>query len=358
MKPDSKPTLSSFAEIMAAAKAISEETPKVFDEFIAQFEAMRNLRELSNIQIDNYFDLVKEKLPTWWIHYLVRLTVNLCSTVHDRDDKLICAIRSRCKQIFDTYKIHDTALTNAEKSVCSLGADSSSVTKFLLEAQKQNQKCDNQIPNEVLARLTYVCFTLYRRSLNASIEIQLVIDRAIAEYFSSPQLSGIKEKDLAGKTLGTILANKTYSTKKLSELTYLYSGASEQIAKQAEQIKNLNEIRKDQIARINSLSVALSAEQARNQELHEQISVLNEQARAFQAERDAAENMLEYEKNKYEKQLKARGAGLAKRLAYDIGLELETLWDLIEYLEPDDQRRFRKQLDCIERSLREFGGEE
>ena len=358
MKPDAKPTLSSFAEIMAAANAISEDAQKRYDEFISQFDALRNLKDLSNTQIDTFFDLVESKLDNVWISFLTKLTVKLCQTTHDRDSKLINAIRTRCKRIFDMYKILDTELTSAEKAVCLSGGDGSSVTKFLQEAQKQNQKCELQIPNATLACLTYICFSLYRKSLNASIGTQILIDRAIAEYFSAPELSGVKEKDLVGKTLGTILANKAYSPKRISELTYLYSGSSKQLMEQAEQIRNLNEIRKDQMARINSLSTELIAERARNQELHAQMEVLKSQAQAFQAERDAAENMLDYEKNKYEKQLDAQGADLAEQLYYDIGLELEALRELVDHLDLNNQRRFLRRLDRMDRYLREFGGEE
>lgn len=358
MKPDAKPALSTFAEIMAAANAVSEDAQKPLDEFISHFDALRNLKDLSNTQIDIFFDFVESRLDNTWVPFLTKLTIKLCQSTRDRDSKLIAAIRIRCKEIFDGYKIHDSELTNAEKAVCLSGGDGGAVTKFLQEAQKQNQKCDRQIPNATLASLTYICFSLYRKSLNVSIDVQLVIDRAIAEYFSSPELSGVKQKDLIGKTLGTILSNKAYSPKRISELTYLYAGASKQLAEQAEQITNLNEIRKDQLARINSLSVTLRAEQTRNQELHAQIAVLKDQAKAFQAERDAAENMLDYEKNKYEKQLDAQGADLAEQLSYDIGLELEALRELVDRLEPNNQRRFLRRLDRMEQYLREFGGEE
>lgn len=358
MKPGALSTFSSFAEIISAVDAISEDSQKRYDIFITQFDALRNLKNLSNAQIDNYFNLVESKLGNMWISYLTRLTVKLCQTTQSQDTKLVTAIRVRCKHIFETYKILDAELTNAEKAVCLPGGNGSSVIKFLQDAQKQNQKCECQIPNSTLACLTYICVSLYRKSLNASIDTQILIDRAIAEYFSSPDLSGVKEKDLAGKTLGTILANKTYSPKRISELTYLYSGVSKQLAEQAGQISHLNKIRKNQMDHINNLSAELTAEQSRNQELQAQIKILKNQVQAFQIERDAAENMLDYEKNKYEKQLDAQGADLAEQLTYDIGLELEALRDLVNHLDSNNQRRFLRRLDRIDCYLREFGGEE
>lgn len=90
--------------------------------------------------------------------------------------------------------------------------------------------------------------------------------------------------------------------------------------------------------------------------LSEEVKALTAKNRELQMELAASENMLEFEQNKYRLQFEALRRGLAKQLTSDIGLELETLRDLVEGLDSTNQRRFGRRLDSIELYLREFGG--
>ena len=262
----------------------------------------------------------------------------------------------KAKEILSKYGIGETGLTSAEKNICELG-EIRYITDFLVEAQKQNSKIEQQISNADLACLSFICFSLYRRGYNDSIATQILIDRAIAEYFTSPELSGVKEKELAGKAIGSILSGRSYSPKKLAFLTYLYSGTSDQLIAQAERIKNLDETRKSQLTRIDRLSAQISSLNDQNNELQEQVKTLAAQVEAITKERNDAENLLEFEKNKFEKQLESQEAGVADHLSSEIGLELLALRDLVEHLAEDEQKRFRRRLDRIDRYLSEFGGE-
>ena len=125
-----------------------------------------------------------------------------------------------------------------------------------------------------------------------------------------------------------------------------------------EKIIHLEDIRKNQSEHIATLRAEIKAVNTRNHDLLEENSGLRTEIQQLTEERNAAENMLDFEKNKYELQLKTRSSGLAKQLTYEIGLELETLRDLVEGLDPNNQRRFGRRLDSIEQYLREFGGEE
>ena len=349
--------LSSFSEVYQEADRVDPGKPKAFEEYVALFEAIRKLKDLTNNQIEDFFRLMEKKTESVWIPFLTKLATNLCQVKCENDAKLISEIRTICKKRFEEYGILESGLTNAEKNLCLL-CDGEYVIQFLREAQKQNEKHEKQIPNGELACLAFICFSLYcKNSYDGDTKIQLLIDRAVAEYFSAYALSGVREKDLAGKTLGAILSSKVFSPKKISEITYLYSGTTNQIQEQKEAIKRLEEIRRNQSERIAILSDENKAINTRNCELQDEITSLKADAQRLSEEREAAENMLEYEKNKFAKHLKTQEAGLAEQLTADITLELQALRDLIEYLNPDDQKRFRRRLDRIDRCLQEFGGE-
>lgn len=69
------------------------------------------------------------------------------------------------------------------------------------------------------------------------------------------------------------------------------------------------------------------------------------------------EDMLEYERNKYERLLKSQGSGIAKELQDTIKLELLAIRDIAEYVPEDDKRRILRRLDRIDKYLEEFGME-
>lgn len=347
-----------FSEVMEEANKIDLEKPKAFEEFLFLFNAVRRLKNLTNKQVEDFFTLVNAKIESLWVPFLTKATVILCLGKTENDSKLIYAIRTISRARFAEYGVLESGLAMAEKNLCNC-CDGNFVTQFLKDAQKQNNKHEKQIPNSELACLSFICFSLYcKLSFEGDPKIQLLIDRAIAEFFSAYELSGIKEKDLAGKTLGNALSSKVFSPKKISELTYLYLGNTEKIQELSEKIIHLEEVRKNQSEYITTLRAELKAVNTRNHDLLEENSGLRSEIQQLTEERNAAENMLDFEKNKYELQLKTRSSGLAKQLTYEIGLELETLRDLVEGLDSNNQRRFGRRLDSIEQYLREFGGEE
>ena len=348
--------LTSLSEIVEEVSKVEVEKPKAFEELIILFDAFRKLKDISNQQIADFLQKIEEKAASLWVPMLAKMTTLLCQDKHDSDVKIIHTIHTICKEQLEKYGIYESALTSAERNVC-LQVNGRFVAEFLKDAYKQSQKSEQQISNADLACLSFVCFTLYcKTSYDGDPKIQRAIDRAIAEFFSSYEISGIREKDLAGKTIGNIMSAKVFSPKRISELTYLYTGTTELIAEQTDTIRSLEEIKRSQIERINFLSGEVKSAKAHSQELQDTIDTLNTQTVQLAQERDAAESMLEYEKNKFVKLLQSQKSGLADQLTADIALELQALRELVEYLESDDQKRFRRRLDRIDGYLQEFGG--
>lgn len=360
-----KPALS-HADIIERVSKLKVESPQILNESLFLFEALRSIKDLSNAQIKKYFDLVEDKLQNLWIPLLTKTTVILCHSKYQNDLKLLDFIHDKSKEELSKYGVPEMRLIETEKEFCSIKSGKV-ITQFLsgsqksnIESQKTNSKI-KKISNQNLACLSFVGLSVYcRRNHPESvyIKLQLIIDRAIAEFFSAPEISEIKKRDLIGKTLGDILSAKIFSVKKISELTYLYSGTTEQIIAKENKINTLNEIYERQISKINELSEEIKAEKKRNLELQEYIEALKKNNEQLADERDATENMLEYEKTKFKKIIQTREAGIAEQISNDIGLELLAMRDLVEYLEEDDKQRFRRRLDRIDRYLQEFGGEQ
>ena len=350
--------VSSYADIISSAEQISADSPRSFEEYFALFESLRKIKELSAEQISRFFSILESGLSHHWIPFFTKMAVSICQTSQAGDSRFIFTIRTKCKSHLETYGITESDLTAAEKNLCLL-KDGKFVTQFLAESEKKSQKI-KPIAAQDLACLSFICFSLFcRQNLqkNDRIQVQLLIDRAIAEYFSFPHHATITEKDLAGKSLGRILSAKTFSPRNISELTFLYRGTTESLSGQAEKIRSLEEINQNRITRINSLMEELRAARDHAQELEQQLEQLQQRNAELEKAYTASENRMEFEKNQSQNLFKSQRHLLAANLSKTISVDLQAIRDLVEYLDEDDQRRFCRRLDRIDRDLEEFGGE-
>ena len=171
-----------------------------------------------------------------------------------------------------------------------------------------------------------------------------MIDRAITEFLTADTKH---EKDNAGSTLGALLSAKVVSTKKVSELMFLYSGTTEKIAGLEEQVFNLRQARESLADSCSLLTHKLEAREQTNIELKQRISELEEENKKLTQSRDDARAMLDFETHKFENLLKTREEGVAERYYSSISLELEAIRELCDYIGENDQKRILRRLDRI-----------
>lgn len=82
-------------------------------------------------------------------------------------------------------------------------------------------------------------------------------------------------------------------------------------------------------------------------ELLSRIKILEKQ-------RDDAENMLEYERNKFARIMQSRESGIAEQIADDIELELNAIAETAEFLEDLNKRRILKRVKQIHEILSDY----
>ena len=68
-----------------------------------------------------------------------------------------------------------------------------------------------------------------------------------------------------------------------------------------------------------------------------------------------AENMLSFERNKFQRLMETREAGIAEELSDRLKLELQAIGEIAEYLGDDDKRRIQRRLQRIDKILSAFG---
>ena len=70
--------------------------------------------------------------------------------------------------------------------------------------------------------------------------------------------------------------------------------------------------------------------------------------KTLEAEKLQAENMLEYERNKFEKQMRDKEAGIIEELYDKLELELLAIKETAEYIDDDNKRRIMRRLQRID----------
>ena len=86
-----------------------------------------------------------------------------------------------------------------------------------------------------------------------------------------------------------------------------------------------------------------------------QIAELEKECAQLKKDLKAAENMLEFERNRFQLQMKLKETGLANLLSRKIGLEIQAIRETAEYVDEDNQRRLYRRLDRIDNILKNFG---
>ena len=87
-----------------------------------------------------------------------------------------------------------------------------------------------------------------------------------------------------------------------------------------------------------------------------QIKKLEEECEHLRKDLKAVENMLEFERNRFQLQMKSKEAGLANLLSRKIGLEIQAIRETAEYVDDDNRRRLNRRLGRIDNILKSFGG--
>ena len=347
-----------YEEICADLSDADTKNASSIDRYVSLFLELLSLKNLTSHQVQFFFASVNELIGDAWSPFLAKVSTHV-SPVKQGNERLVALeLIKCCHDVLESCGLSVDDIEQACRAFCE-SKDSACVTDFLKRAEMVTpfESADgtlevHKITPQELACVTFMCFNYRLREFSpSSLEPLVRIDRAIAEHFSKPSL-----KDYAGKTLGSILASKVFSTKKITELVYLYDGTTSTILHQAERIDALQDEAAALRAKNTKLAEELESWKGDNADLTAHIEALEKENARYRQERTDAERMLEYERNKFERQMQSKEAGIAEQLAGDIELEIQAIRETTEYIDEDNQRRIRRRLQRIDDILQEFGG--
>lgn len=348
-----------FAEIMEDLSALKEKNTNPVDRCASLLLELRRIKELPAEQIHDFFITAEELLGEAWAPFLAKASLNVDPNKTGNDFLICDEIINSCEIILRDCGLDPEAIIQVSNSFCET-KDADLISRYLNEVEQHKPRAVKNndantartITSQELACVAYVCLTLDCRSYApASYNLLVKIDRAIAEHFSK-----VVMKEHAGKTVGNVLSQRLFSPKKIAELTYMYGGTTDTIKQQSERIAELKEVTAAMKARNAELESEVKYWKGTHGSLLEKINNLEEEQVRLREERTSAEDMLEYERNKFQRQMETKEAGLADQLSEDLSLEIQAIRETVEYIDEDNQRRILRRLQRIDKILHEFGG--
>lgn len=358
-RPKKDKTARPYTEIIADLSDLKEKNTNPVDRCISLLLEIRLIKELLPEQIHNFFVTAEGLLEDAWVPFLTKASLNIDPNKIGNDFLIVAEIVECCQSILKACSLDPEEITRASQSFCET-KDAEFIVRYLNDTEQHKSISDNnkslvatrEITSQELACIAYICFTLDSRSYApASYDLLVKIDRAIAEHFSR-----IVMKEQAGKTVGNVLSARLFSPKKIAELTYLYGGTTDTIKQQSERIVELKEDMAAIKARNAELESDLKYWKGVHADLVEKNRQLEKELDRLSKDRTAAEDMLEYERNKFKRQMETKEAGLAEQLSDNLSLEIQAIRETVEYVDEDNQRRILRRLQRIDKILHEFGG--
>lgn len=350
-----------YTEILEDLSAMREKNANPVERCVSLLLELRRIRELPEEQIHDFFVTAEGVLGEAWAPFLTKASLNVDPNKMGNDFLICEEIINSCEEILEDCGLDRETIIQVSKSFCET-KDADIISRYLTEVEqhkpRESKNSDANavriITSQELACVAYVCFTLDCRSYApASYNLLVKIDRAIAEHFSK-----VVMKEQAGKTVGNILSSRSFSPKKIAELTYMYGGTTDTIRQQTERIAELNAEAVAVKARNAELESDIKDWKGAHADLIEKVRNLETERDRLREERIAAEGMLEYERNKFHRQMETKEAGLADQLSENLSLEIQAIRETVEYVDEDNQRRILRRLQRIDKILQEFGGAE
>lgn len=348
-----------FKEIMDDVGRQEAKSGSLIDRYVDLVMELPLVKDLNGEQIPHFFASINEQIEEAWAPFLSKIAIKVNPNKAGVERMIADEIQKCCENVMEDCGLPLEMLQRTLRDFCE-SKNEEVITEYLHTCScveptvpvQEGLSPTRKITDQELACVSYAYLTLgVCSAFPSDYQLLVKLDRAIAEYFGKNSL-----REQAGKTVGNILSSRQYSPKRISDLTYLYSETSEHLRQKSARIEELEDTVEQLRGRNTELIGELSKWKGSHADSVRQIEELEEECAQLKKDREAADNMLEFEKNRFQRQMQSKDAGLAKQLSKKIELEIQAIRETAEYVDEDNQRRLYRRLGRIDDILRNFGG--
>lgn len=274
---------------------------------------------------------------------------SVCDSV---DDYIV----SKCFAKFETVGITGVK-EDCSSAVFGIVGFSERVSEFIKSIKQKNENnLDNKFSQEDLLPLVYIVLNTSIRKMFKSepqkSEALLEMERLFIEDGIT-----IDEKDLRKSTcryLPQYLA-KGQLKKSISQLCYLYYGYKTQSKSLSCELHSRDEIIAKLSRTIDDNNILIKELNQSCDKLAKEKELLISELDSRTDEKKQAEERLEFETNRIERQYQSQNQGLAKHYNATLGLEIDGIEDILEFLPEEARTPIKERVDRMRKIINDIG---
>ena len=300
--------------------------------------------------IGHIYRLIPEKSkPRFFLRLLPEIPKKDCNISREINTR----IKNYCKGVFQTHNMDTQCVDSIGKEVCVSSAPEQTISDFIDNVQHALSKSDYDSVDKIAFSYIWLVMSCKEYRSYEPWKLILSIEKVFVKRFRTEKASDIK--DCVLKSIPKAIANKTYE-KQFLNVSYLYLDYETQI----------NELHEQKLALENTVQLLLenktenldtiSTLNGHVKELESQLSAAKEQCEKLSKELVLSENMLQFEKNRYEQQFVSKEKNLMSEVESIIGLEIEGIESVAAHLPEKEQARIMRYVRRIRDRITALGG--
>ena len=347
----------SFDDTIKRIDGVSKAKKPSIKAIVDAYSKYQNQADTKPQELINILSKGIEAVPSSQLELLLSVFINMRAN-KSSNQYVMDFMLEKCVDRFNKIGFNISSDTDFRTIVNKLENCSDSFKLFIDEAKKANlSSSQNKENDHDLCVLLYLYLSIQIVNTfdipSQRNSVLISMERAIVECFLlNPKKSA--ESMICSCIPKSLLSTKYKAT--FASVYYLYSDFKDKC-------NSMTSITKNQQAELVTLKNELCQQCAVADKQKTQILSLNEQLieshkkiEEIQSEKITAEDRLKYETNRIEMQTQSRISGMAKKYSQTIGLEIDGIEDILEYISNDQARdAIQERINRMRNIISEIG---
>ena len=355
---------------MLEKKNISEQQKKfVFDEelvfwtsfeyeenceklLLERFEKIRN-EELSaknsHAIADEIIRIIPEnKLPIFLLKLYIELPKKDCSITIVLKNEIL----TFCRKTFVAAGIDENTINTIGKTACVNKNAEESIKAFINDGMKKLNLIEVSKNSAMSVLYLWLIIQSKEFSQIEFVKAGTIIDKCFVELFRTKK----DMRDFVSNKVPKAISNERYE-KEFLGLSYLYLDSCEKMAEITQKNDELTFAINQLSDKKGECDKTISELKETKLLLEEKIVSMNKEIENLKEKLVSTENLLKYEKNKYEQQYVTKASSLLDELEEHIGIELQGIEDVAERLPDREREKILRKIKKIRDKAGSYGGD-
>lgn len=332
-----------FNDIKDADSLLLERFKKIRNEKIKKEEAQVIANNINRV-------IPEERKTLFFLRLFLELPKKECAISKELKD----VIRNYCKNVLEGFGFDTTNINTIGKELCSSDNPDKLIIDFITATIKAINKTEFTKEDALAISYIWLVMSCKEYRIFEYWKAIIAIERVFVLHFRSEKDKDIK--DCVSKSIPKAIANKMYE-KQFLNISYLYTDYESKINELSEKKNSLKETVHNLISENKAQSETIASLSSKVAELESEIEKLQVECTTTKEELVLKDNMVKFEKNKFEQQFIGKEKNLMAEVENVIGLEIEGIEGIANRLPDKERERILRYIRRIKERITELGGQ-